>query len=85
VEGYAATVPDGRTVNTVVVGEDEDDPRARVFAILDRSRMGFDLKGTALEAIRRSRSPGEAVVALQALEVPPGVLGALSEVLLARG
>jgi alpha-glucosidase (family GH31 glycosyl hydrolase) len=85
VEGYAATVPDGRTVDTVVVGEDEDDPRARVFAILDRSRMGFDLKGTALEAIRRSRSPGEAVVALQALEVPPGVLGALSEVLLARG
>jgi hypothetical protein len=56
---------------------------SRVFPILDRARMGFDAKGIAYDVVRRDPTPG-CLASLQALELPPGVLDAVSEVLLAR-
>ena len=63
---------------------EDADPVAAAFAILDRAQMGFELKGAAYEAIRTSATPASAIGTLQALEVSPALLGALTEVLLAR-
>ncbi len=50
----------------------DPDPVAAVFAILDRAQMGFELKGAAYEVIRTSPTAGDALAALQALEVSTG-------------
>ena len=83
VEGDASTLPADRTYETVVVGGDQD-PVARVFEVLDRAQTGFELKAAAYEAVRTSATPADALVALQALEVSPFVLGAVTELLMAR-
>ena len=56
----------------------------RVFALLDRAQMGFELKAAAYDAVRAAPDAGRAVLALQALDLSPALLGALSEMLLAR-
>ncbi len=82
VEGEAATVPTGREYRTTVVPL-SDDVEDRVFALLDRARVGIDHKGEVWDAVR-GQSPADAVLALQGLDVAPSLLGALSEILLAR-
>ncbi|GAA2737252.1 glycoside hydrolase family 31 protein [Pedococcus aerophilus] len=84
VEGHDDTLPQDRAYDTVLVGAGDGDPVAAAFAILDRAQMGFELKGAAYEAIRTAPSPAAAIGTLQALEVSPALLGALTEVLLAR-
>ena len=81
--GETATVPGDRSYETVLVGADHD-PEAALFTLLDRAQVGFELKAAAFEAVRTSDSPSDAVVALQALDVSPALLGAISEVLFAR-
>ena len=83
VEGDASTLPADRTYETVVVGGDQD-PVARVFEVLDRAQTGFELKAAAYEAVRTSATPADALVALQAFEVSPFLLGAVTELLMAR-
>jgi alpha-glucosidase (family GH31 glycosyl hydrolase) len=83
VEGDASTLPADRTYETVVVGG-EQDTVARVFEVLDRAQTGFELKAAAYEAVRTSATPADALVALQALEVSPFLLGAVTELLTAR-
>ncbi|WP_369818822.1 DUF5110 domain-containing protein [Phycicoccus sp. Root563] len=83
VEGDGSSVPADRSYDTVLVGIDNADPVAAAFAILDRAQMGFELKGAAYEAIRTAPTPASAIGTLQALEVSPALLGALTEVLLA--
>ena len=83
VEGDADTLPADRTYRVVVV-QPSGDVDDRVFALLDRAQMGYDLKATVYDAIRESDSPAAAVLALQGLDLSPVLLGALSELLLAR-
>ncbi|MDX6302643.1 MAG: hypothetical protein QOF53_3857 [Nocardioidaceae bacterium] len=84
VEGTAATLPGDRSYRVVVVQPDAGTER-RVFELLDRTQMGFELKASALDVIRAAGdSPGAAMVALQALDLDPTLLGALTEILLAR-
>jgi alpha-glucosidase (family GH31 glycosyl hydrolase) len=83
VEGEASTLPADRSYRVVVVPP-ADDVERRVFELLDRTQMGFELKASALDVVRTSTSPGAAVLALQALDLEPTLLGGLSEILLAR-
>ncbi len=83
VEGDASTLPDDRTYRVVVVPQ-SDDVADRVFTLLDRTRMGLDLKASVLATIESSADPGAAVLALQAFDLSPLLLSALSELLLAR-
>jgi alpha-glucosidase (family GH31 glycosyl hydrolase) len=82
-EGDVDTLPAGRSYR-VVVAEPCDDVEARVFTVLDRARIEHELKARVLETVRGSDSPGAAVLSLQALDLSPSLLGALSELLLAR-
>ena len=82
-EGDVATVPGDRSYDTVVVGGAHD-PEAALFALLDQAQVGFELKAAALDAVRTAESAADALVALQALEVSPALLGAITEVVLAR-
>jgi alpha-glucosidase (family GH31 glycosyl hydrolase) len=82
VEGHADTVPEDRTYRVVVV-QPSGDVADRVFTLLDRAQMGYDLKATVLRTIRESASPAAAVLSLQGLDLSPVLLGALSELLLA--
>jgi hypothetical protein len=76
--------PDGDPDNDTD-GDPDNDTDRRVFELLDRTQMGFALKASALDVIRAAGdSPGAAVVALQALDLDPMLLGALTEILLAR-
>jgi alpha-glucosidase (family GH31 glycosyl hydrolase) len=84
VEGEASTLPDGRSYELVVVGAEADDVPARVFAILDRAQMDFVLKAAVLDVVRHAASPAHAALALQGLDLDEPLLGAVSEVLLAR-
>jgi alpha-glucosidase (family GH31 glycosyl hydrolase) len=83
VEGDAATLPPDRTYRVEVVRSSLTSEE-RVFALLDRAQMGFELKAAAYDAVRAAPDGGSAVLALQALDLPTGVLGAVSELLLSR-
>ena len=83
VEGDAATLPEGRRYRVVVV-RPSDDIDERVFALLDRAQVGFELKQSAYDVVRGRRSRGAAVHALQGLDLDQALLGALSEILLAH-
>jgi len=83
VEGDAATLPSDRTYRVTVV-QPAQDTEQRVFGLLDRAQMDNDLKVTVHDVVRGSASPGAAVLALQALDLHPPLLSALSELLLAR-
>jgi alpha-glucosidase (family GH31 glycosyl hydrolase) len=86
VEGHAATLPgdrsytiDVRTPRVPIVTTDD-----RVFAVLDRAQIGFELKAAAYDAVQSAPDAGAAVLALQGLDLSTPLLGALSEILLAR-
>ena len=78
VQGEASTVPDDRTYETVIIGGPGDigpDAQDAVFRILDQAQMGFDLKRAAFDAVQASTSAADTVMALQALDVTPSLLG----------
>ncbi|MGA8209846.1 MAG: TIM-barrel domain-containing protein [Nocardioidaceae bacterium] len=81
--GEAGTLPADRSYRVVVAAPAEDLDR-RVFDLLDRAGIDHELKARALETVRTAHGPGPAVLALQALDLPTYLLGALSEQLLAR-
>jgi alpha-glucosidase (family GH31 glycosyl hydrolase) len=82
VEGEASTLPADRSYRVTVVRPSYD-VEERVFALLDRVQMSYDLKAEVLATIQRSADAGAAVLALQALDISANLLSALSEVLLA--
>jgi alpha-glucosidase (family GH31 glycosyl hydrolase) len=82
VEGASATLPDDRTYRVEVV-RGSLTAEERVFALLDRAQMAFDLKAAVYDAVRAAPDAGAAVIALQALDLPGYVLGAVSEILVA--
>jgi alpha-glucosidase (family GH31 glycosyl hydrolase) len=84
VEGDPATLPSGRLYDVVVHGTEPNDVAARVFALLDRAQMSFELKARVYDVVRGGRSPASKALELQGLELEPSVLGAVSEILLAR-
>ncbi len=59
-------------------------PDERVFALLDRAQIPFELKASAYDVVRAASDAGSAVLALQSLDLSPTLLGAISEILLAR-
>jgi hypothetical protein len=67
-----------------VHGTEPNDVAARVFALLDRAQMSFELKARVYDVVRGGRSPASKALELQGLELEPSVLGAVSEILLAR-
>jgi alpha-glucosidase (family GH31 glycosyl hydrolase) len=79
-EGHADTLPDDRTYRVEVV-RTSTTPAERAFTLLDRAQIGFDLKARVNDLVR-TNEPGEAVLALQGLDLSPYLLGALSEILL---
>ena len=79
-EGDVASVPEDRSYQVEVV-RSTTTPRERVFTVLDRAQIGFDLKGRVYDVIG-SAEPASAVLSLQGLDLPPYLLGALSEILL---
>ena len=83
VEGDPSTLPSDRRYDVRVVGAEPVDVEARVFAILDRAQMGFELKAKVYDAVRASATPAHAALALQGLDLGASLLGAISEVLLA--
>ncbi len=86
VEGDAATLPADRTYRVQVVhpADGPGDVQQRVFALLDRAQIAFELKAAVHDAVRTAPDAGAAVLDLQALDLSPTLLGALSEILLAR-
>jgi alpha-glucosidase (family GH31 glycosyl hydrolase) len=66
---------------TGVAGNDLDN---RVFALLDLTQLGFDLKTAVYAVVNRAPSAASAVGQLQALDLDAELLSALSEILLAR-
>jgi hypothetical protein len=83
VEGHVATLPDDRTYRVRVVRPSDDAVR-RVFALLDRAQIGFELKASAYDVVRAGGGAAATVLALQGLDLSPELLGALSEIRLAR-
>ncbi|HEX2550937.1 MAG TPA: TIM-barrel domain-containing protein, partial [Nocardioidaceae bacterium] len=78
--GHREALPEDRTYRVEVV-RPTTTATERVFALLDRAQVGFDLKDRIYRLIRTSE-PADAVLALQGLDLPPYLLGALSEILL---
>lgn len=74
-----------RTVVTVVGDATlaTSDHDARLFRVLDRARIPRATKRAALTVLDSSATRASAVGQLQALDLPAGVLGALTELLLA--
>ena len=82
-EGETSTLPADRSYDVVVA--DEADTAGLLFALLDRTRMPFELKEATYDVVRSGAGPAHTVPALQALELEPALLGALTELLLAAG
>jgi alpha-glucosidase (family GH31 glycosyl hydrolase) len=82
VEGDPATLPADRTYRVEVV-RPGDDAERRVFELLDRAQMSFELKASVHDVVRAGSSPAATVLSLQGLDLSPALLGALCEILLA--
>ncbi|RYP87116.1 glycoside hydrolase [Nocardioides guangzhouensis] len=85
VEGDPETLPVGRRYDVTVFAKRPNAVEDQVFAILDRARTGLDLKATVLDVVRDDGAAARTVSTLQALDLPPTLLAALTEVLLAEG
>ncbi len=83
-EGDTSTLPPNRAYAVRVHGEAPNDVRERVFTVLDRARISFELKEAVFDVVRTSDSPADAALALQALDLQPALLGAVTELLLAH-
>ena len=84
VEGDASTLPDDRTYRVVVVPSSPTTSPSGCSPCSTARRCRFDLKAQVLRRSSAAPSPAAAVLALQALDLSPGLLGAVSEILLAR-
>jgi alpha-glucosidase (family GH31 glycosyl hydrolase) len=84
VQGEASTLPEGRRYD-VRVHESTEDLEGRVFAILDRAQLPFQLKASVYDVVGSEASPAAKALALQGLDLSEALLGAVSEVVLARG
>jgi alpha-glucosidase (family GH31 glycosyl hydrolase) len=62
----------------------DNDVTARLFALLSRAQIEYDLKTAVFAAISGTVSPASAVGQLVAMDLEPDLLSALSELLLAR-
>jgi alpha-glucosidase (family GH31 glycosyl hydrolase) len=60
-----------------------EDVEERIFALLDRAAVPFALKNEIWRIVRSSE-PAQAALALLALDMPPALLAAVGELLLAR-
>ena len=77
-------LPEDRSYDVVVVSGDAD-IESRLFTLLDRTNMPFELKEKTWDVVRAGADPAHTVPALQALELEPALFGALTELLLAHG
>ncbi|MGN6246008.1 MAG: TIM-barrel domain-containing protein [Motilibacteraceae bacterium] len=60
-----------------------NDVEARLFELLDRSHADFAVKNAVYDVVRGCHDPRDALLPLQALDLPPLLLSAVTEVLLA--
>jgi alpha-glucosidase (family GH31 glycosyl hydrolase) len=81
--GNTTTLPASRTY-LVHVAQDPVSTEQRVFALLDRAQLDFQLKASIYSAVTTRTSNGSAVLALQALDLSSMMLGALTEILLSQ-
>jgi hypothetical protein len=63
---------------------DGDDTVERLFALLDRAHIANPVKNAIYDAVRAAPTPGDAALELIGMDLPPGLLSAVSELLLAR-
>jgi Glycosyl hydrolases family 31 len=62
----------------------EDDVSVRLFALLDRAHIANRVKNTIYDAVQAAPVPADAALELIGMDLPPAVLGAVTELLLAR-
>jgi hypothetical protein len=60
-----------------------NDVEARLFELLDRSHADFTVKNAVYDVVRGCTDPRDALLPLQALDLPARLLSAVTEVLLA--
>ncbi len=83
VVGDTDTVPAKRGYR-VHVADSSLTVEERVFALLDRAQLDFQLKADIHRVVSTRESDGSAVLALQGLDLSAVLLGALTELLLSR-
>jgi hypothetical protein len=79
-------VPRGTAVRVRLCGDTgaaRNGVEQRVFALLDRANIEFRLKGAIWDVVR-TEDPASAALSLQSLDLSAELLGAVSEILLAR-
>ena len=65
-------------------GAAEDDVTERLFALLDRAHMANSVKNAIYDAVLAAPTPADAALELVAMDLHPPLLGAVTELLLAR-
>jgi hypothetical protein len=84
--GFASTEPievrDGRA--SIDLEPASDDTVERLFALLDRAHMGNPVKNKIYDAVTAAPTPADAALELIAMDLDPPLLGAVTELLLAR-
>ena len=58
-------------------------PSSALFALLDRAHMGNPVKNAIYDAVQAAPVPADAALELIGMDLPPAVLGAVTELLLA--
>ena len=62
----------------------EDAVGERLFALLDRAHIANPVKNAIYDAVNAAPAPADAALELIGMDLPPELLGAVSELLLAR-
>ena len=58
--------------------------RERLFALLDRAHLPNPVKNAVFDAVNGAPAPADAALELIGMDLSPAVLGAVTELLLAR-
>jgi hypothetical protein len=61
-----------------------DDTVERLFALLDRAHIANPIKNAIYDAVNAAPTPADAALELIGMDLPPALLGAVTELLLAR-
>ena len=61
-----------------------DDTVERLFALLDRAHIANPVKNAIYDAVLAAPTPRDAALELIGMDLPPALLGAVTELLLAR-
>jgi hypothetical protein len=61
-----------------------DDTVERLFALLDRAHIANPIKNAIYDAVQTAPEPADAALELIGMDLPPALLGAVTELLLAR-